>query len=259
MAAMHADIDNFVEQIHRTGLVLESLDVEPCGLFRAFERFIRRKEDEQEVQVLVDVGARRSQVIIARGRDISFYKTIDIGSSHLHEAVSRKLNISVDEAKGLRRRLMTAGEQEQPVKRDPVRQAVIDATRSIMEDLAREIGLCLRYYCVTFRGQRPSQARIVGGEGNDGRLVATLKQILNIPVEPGRPLFSVHREKMRAAEQQGTMSEWTLALGLGLKTTKCTFAPLDGKPRHDVIASPAQVVDLNAAVTEAGKAEVANA
>src|SRR5439155_3053917 len=129
----------------------------------------RRREDEQEVHVLVDIGARRSQVVIGRGREISFMKGIDIGSSHLHDAISRKLEITTEEARGLRRRLIEGGEAEvvdapadaSSAKRDPVRQAVFDATRSTMEELSREIALCLRYYSVTFRGQRPNKVRLL--------------------------------------------------------------------------------------------------
>ena len=38
--------------------------------------------------MLVDVGYRRTNVVIGRGRDISFIKSIDQGSHQFHEAVS---------------------------------------------------------------------------------------------------------------------------------------------------------------------------
>jgi type IV pilus assembly protein PilM len=84
LAARNEDIDNYVEQLHRADVLVESIDAEPCAMFRSIERFIRRREDEQEVQVLLDIGLRRSQVIIGRGRDISFFKPIDIGGAKLH-------------------------------------------------------------------------------------------------------------------------------------------------------------------------------
>ena len=72
-----------------------------------------------------------------------------------------------------------------------MRQAVFDAGRSIMEDLGREVSLCLRYFSVTFRGQRPEKVRLVGGEACDPHLHAVLNTALPIPVETSRPLFSV--------------------------------------------------------------------
>ncbi len=68
LAARNENVNDFLEQLHRSGAVVVSLDAEPFALYRTVERFIRRREDEGDVHVLVDVGARRSQVVIGRGR-----------------------------------------------------------------------------------------------------------------------------------------------------------------------------------------------
>jgi type IV pilus assembly protein PilM len=253
LAVRHEDVDNYVEQLHRGGAIVESLDIESCALYRSVERFIRRREDEQEVHVIVDVGTRRSQVVIGKGRDISFLKSIDIGAQHLAEAIRQKLDISEEEVASIRQKLsevsVEAGEAAS-AGRDPVRQAVFDATRSIMEDLGREIGLCLRYYSVTFRGQRPTRVKLAGGEGRNPHLQAVLNAALTIPVETARPLYSVDTSRMSAADRRGPMCEWTLALGLGLRLTPGPFAPRDGKPREDLspAGSNVEVVDINEAM-----------
>lgn len=252
LAAKFADVDNFLEQLHRSGAVVASLDHEPLAIYRTLERFIRRREDEQEVHVLVDIGVRRSQVVIGRGRDISFIKPIEIGSKQLLDAVSTKVGITIEEAQALRRRL-TETEADPAAKRDPVRQAVLDATRSIIEDLGREISLCLRYYSVTFRGQRPNKVRLVGGEASDGQLQAVLNTVLPITAEPARALLSVDTSRMRPADRTGTMGEWALAFGLALRTTTGNFGLYDGTPRERTageiplqpLTTGAEVVDLN--------------
>jgi type IV pilus assembly protein PilM len=255
LAARHHDVEEFVEQLHRSDVIIESLDFEPAAVYRTVERFIRRKEDEAEVNVLVDVGARRTQVVIGRGRDISFFKPIEIGGQQQNEAVSRKLGITMEEARGLRRRLMESAHAgaDSNASREPVRQAVYDATRSIIEDLAREISLCLRYYSVTFRGQRPARVRLLGGEACDPHLHSILLANLPIAVEPLRPLNNVNTTRMKAAERRGCMSEWGVALGLGLKLTQQRFAVPDGAKR----ASSAQVLDLSQAVQAAQAAQEA--
>ncbi|MEA2736645.1 MAG: type pilus assembly protein PilM [Humisphaera sp.] len=261
LAAMHEDVNGFLEQLHRCGAVVESLDVEACALYRSQERFIRRREDEQDVHVVVDVGSRRSEVVIGRGREISFIKGIDVGSYHFQEAVSRKLGITMDEARGLRRRLIEAAPGPSTVdllKKDAVRQAVFDATRSTMEELGREIALCLRYYSVTFRGQRPNKLRLLGGEAADPMLLGVLNAALSIPVEAGRPLFSVDTSGMEASDRMGFMSEWALAFGLSLKLTAGQFAPRDGKPRDpsSPAASTAEVIDIAKAIENSTAADV---
>jgi type IV pilus assembly protein PilM len=230
VAARNSEISGFVEQLHGCGVLIDALDVEACALYRSIERFIRRREDEQEVQVLVDVGFRGTEVVIGRGRDVSFLKSIEIGGTHLNEAVSRRLNITIEEAAALRRRLSESPDAS-PDKRDPVRQAVFDAGRCVMEQLGRELSLCLRYQSVTFRGHRPARVRLLGGEGADAQLHGVLSSILTVPVEACRPLYSVDTQHMNASDRQGTMGSWALALGLALRRTEGRFRPKDGKPR----------------------------
>jgi type IV pilus assembly protein PilM len=252
LAAKNADVDDLVQQLHGCGVEIDSLDTEITGQFRAFERFIRRRDDEQDVQVLLDIGARQTQVIIAKGRDISFYKPVEIGGLHLLDAVSRKLGITIEEAKALRQRLLDAAAA---VRRDPVRQAVSDATRNVAEELGRELAMCLRYYSVTFRGQRPSRLRIVGGEAADPQLHTIFKSILSIPVEAARPLFSIDTTRMRAIDRQGTMSQWALALGLSLRHVPDYFGPRDGRPRVQIAEPAVEGAHAQAMLQTAGVAD----
>ena len=267
LAALSRQVDQFLELLNRGGAVVESLDWEPSAIYRGVERFIRRREDEHEVHVLIDIGLRSSQVIIGKGREMSFFKPIDVGGRQLDEAVSRKLGITMEEACALRRRLMeNSASATSPTsatsdpKRDPVRQAVFDATRSTMEQLGREISLCLRYYSVTFRGHRPARVRIIGGEANDPQLLSVLHATLPIPVEACKPLHNVKLDRMKPADRRGSLCEWAVALGLGLKLTTTNFA---GRTRHtraemstllaeDPTANAvhAEVVDLNRAIGE---------
>jgi len=236
LATRNADVDRFVEQIHKTGLVLDSLDVEPCALYRTLDRFVRRREDETEVHVLVDVGTRCTQVLIGKGRDISFFKAIEIGGADFNAAVSRKLAIRYDEARALRHRLWDQNDGDRP---DTVRLAVLDATRSVIENLAKEVSLCLRYHSVTFRGQRPIRVRLSGGEGGDPQLLGILHSNLSIPVEASRPLFNADSAAMRGFDRRKPSGDWTVAMGLGIKRTAGRFTPQDGTPRSAMPAQPA--------------------
>lgn len=245
-AARNEEVDRFVEQFHGSGAVIQSLDVEPCAVYRSIERFIRRREDEHDVHVMVDIGWNRSLVVIGRGRDIALVKPIDIGGKQLNAMVARNLGLNQDEAVNLRRRLSEAAVVEN-APRDPVRQAVYDATRSIVEELGREIALCLRYYSVTFRGSRPTRMRLVGGEACDPNVLLMLNAALPMPVDAGRPLYSINTSKMKPADRRGTLSEWTVALGLALKATTMHFGARDGKPR-DPNAPRAGILDVPATI-----------
>lgn len=258
LAAPDEEVDRFVEQFHGSGAIISSLDVEACAVYRSIERFIRRREDETDVHVMIDIGWRQTLVVIGRGREISFIKPIEIGGRQLHEAVARKLGISDAETRNLRHRLGEA--PDTAGARDPVRQAVYDAMRSVVEELGREIALCLRYYSVTFRGSRPTRLRVVGGEASDSIVHALLNTALPMPVEAGKPLYSVNTSKIKPADRRGPMCEWAVAFGLALKETTARFGARDGKPRDamaprlDVVAPPvtaAAVAAMSAPATAA--------
>jgi len=187
------------------------------------------------VHVIVDIGQRQSRVIIGRGREVSFYKPLDLGGLHLLDAIARKLGITIDEARALRDRLLEAGEVP-TAKKDPVRQAVYDATRSLAEDLARELAMCLRYYSVTFRGQRPARVRLVGPDAIDPQLQAIFKSTLSLPIEPARTLANMDTSRMRATDRNGNLSEWSLSAGLSLRFVQGYFAARDGQARRIVSA-----------------------
>ena len=245
LAAKHADVDAFVERLDRIGLRVASLDAEPCAIYRSLERFIRRRDDEQEVNVILDMGLRRTQVLIGRGREISFFKPIDIGGHRLNDAVSKRLNITLEEARSLRWRLAESDGGNVAEAQDAVRQAVFHAVRGPLEELGREVSLCLRYHSVTFRGPGPARVRLAGGEAHDPHTAQVLRSILSIPVEAAQPLYNVDGLAMKPPD-----SEWATALGLALKKTTGRFAAKDGRPRA-TRPGLGEVIDLNQAVAGA--------
>jgi type IV pilus assembly protein PilM len=248
LAARHYDVDTFIDALGEAGIILAGLDAEPCAMYRAIDRFVRRRDDQQEAHVLIDVGTQQSQVVIGKGHDIQFIKTIDIGAHHFHQAVSRQLGITIEEAQTLRRRLTLPASLPIGITasadRDPVRQAARDATRATAEALGSEICRCLRYHAVTFRGTRPSRLRLIGGEASEPQILSTLNRLLPIPSDVAHPLLSVDTAAMSAADRQGTMAEWGMATGLALKHVPGTFGPLDGKPRERTLSS--SVIALSA-------------
>jgi hypothetical protein len=103
--------------------------------------------------------------------------------------------------------------------------------------------------------------RLIGGVAADPQIQSALAGALPIPVEAARPLYSVDTAQMKQSERRGgTMSEWAVAFGLGLKMTRTYFGARDGKRREapqpqqpqqqppQNAGSGAEVVDLSAAV-----------
>lgn len=249
LAAVREKIEALVESFHQCGVVVDALEFEPAAAYRGLGRVRRRRDDETEVAVLIDIGWRQTQVTIGRGRDISFYKTIDIGGRQFNEAVARRLGLDAEEARSLRWRFV--GKSDAPAAdapRDPVRQAVLESTRQLMSDLAREIGLCLRYHSVTFRGQRATRVRLIGGEASDVHLKQALSDLLPIPVETFNPLDGIDTSRLAALRLTSSAGEWATAFGLSVRSLKGNnlgSAPVPPVGRRAEDVSPVEVVNMN--------------
>jgi len=218
-AVPRAEVDGQIQMATEAGIDLVSLDARAAAVFRGFERYLGRREDEGVVNVYADIGAQTT-VVISRGRDVVFVKTIPIGGTVFNRAVAECLELAPAEAEALRRRLgrRPAGEQAEAEDSARVTRAVCDAMRPHMEDLADEIGLCLRYYGVTFRGPRIESLTFVGGEAHDPSVPAALAQRLGMDPRIGDPFRGVRADHLgRALDRRGIRAEWATAFGLSLK------------------------------------------
>ena len=219
LAAPRVEIEDRLALAAEAGLDLVSLDTGCSALFRGFERFLQRREDEEVVSALVDLGARTT-VVIARGREIVFVKNIPIGGAIFNRAVAECLELSVTEAEALRRRTGRRASEaaEEAERSDQVGRAVGDAIRPHLEDLASEIGLCLRYFAVTFRGAPVESVVLTGGEAHDPAIPAVLGERLGVRVEVGDPLRGVRTDQLPPVlDRRGCRSEWATVFGLSLK------------------------------------------
>ena len=208
-------LNQHIELIAQAGLIPVSLDTIPNALFRCFKTTLRRREDQELVSVFVDLGSQFTTVIIGRGQEIAFIKQIPIAGDALNEQVSTRLGISIEEAIAVRDRLRNA--ETESIDAD-TKRAVIDAMSGSIENLAHEISLCFRYYAVTFRGERPTEAAFAGGEAYETALMDTLRRQLSVAIRVAEPLrgFDLTGANFnRRSNPQ--MCEWAISVGLALK------------------------------------------
>jgi len=250
LAAAEETIQAHLAVLERMGLRPEHIDAEPVALFRVFGRAFRREADKDVVSVVVDIGSQSTRIVIARGQQIIFIKNIDIAGRRLTEAVARQLNLSKQEAGELRSLIMKehvedkslGGEDDEKEKNSGISQSVSwtiqDAVRAEVEALGREIGLCLRYCSVTFRGLRPKRITITGGQAYDPSVVKLLGEQLGIEYVVGRPLRGIDvSEVSLEGQRRGVLAEWTLCAGLALRSVpNKTRAQGKGHGKHRLSA-----------------------
>jgi type IV pilus assembly protein PilM len=229
-------IQDHIQMLSEAGLKPMAIDTIPYALFRSFERSLRRQEDRDCTLVFVDVGSRVTTVVFGREGKISFVKEIPIGGEKFNQEVAAKLSISIGEAEVLRDALRMERGLSMPKPNSvahgsggnwqemdaSTRQVMVDAVSAVVEDLAREISLCLRYYTVTFRGKRVERAVIAGGGAYEDILLSVLHRHLTVELEVAQPLrgFDLSSERTNLnfdSDRRGFLCEWAIAVGLSLK------------------------------------------
>ena len=226
LGATTADLERHTALLDRMGLRPAAIDAGPCAVFRGFERFLRRDEDRNAVNAFVDLGCGAARLIVARGPEIIFYKAVPIGAGRFDELASEQLDLSLAEASELRLRLhrqqmleaigVESGCEETVAP--SVQRALADALRPAVEQLGKEITLCLRYCSVTFRGIRCDEVTVVGGEAHGQDLLRMLSDQVGVPFRVGRPMRGLGSETdAGGVDRRSGQPEWATALGLALK------------------------------------------
>jgi len=202
-----------------------AIDITPCAVARCFFRFLRRAEDVHTVNVFLDVGWRGTSIVLTRGTELSFLKTIDVGGEHFNEAVAKALSISREEAAELRIRIMRDASRQRADDKvtvsGEVRATVTDAVRPLIERISRDVQMCLRYFAVTFRGQRPKSLTLVGGEAHEPSIFQSIGGAIDIPCTIGNPLRGMSLSgNIGGRDQRAFQPAWVVACGLSLRGSR---------------------------------------
>jgi len=226
MAISRAEIEAHVDTLVQCHLKPAAIDVVPSALARALDSDIAGPRHASGM-VIVDVGYSSTKVMITRHGSVAFFKLIDIGGKDIDRTVAEHLKLPVTDVAAMRRQLLQHKPQAADASsdqlfggtpRENLEQTIAEAMRSIVGDLAREIALCLRYFSVTFRGQRPDVIRLAGGEAHDPQLASILAEAAGIATEAAQPLHIVDPATIPdTPDFQGSMCDWAVAAGLSMR------------------------------------------
>ena len=208
MACHRPAIARTLEIANRLGLTPSAIDTEPSALLRCYSRQFRRADDHTRRLLLVNIGASNTVVLITEGQTPMFVKYLDIGGRQLDEAVARHLRMSLSEAAALRRH---NGDRRADQRDEEITRGVSESVRPVLERLVNELGMCVRYHSVTFRGQALAKAIVGGGEACE-TVQEWISERLDLPCEVGEPLRDVETPRL-----VGRGSQWDIAAGLALR------------------------------------------
>ncbi len=196
-----------------------AVDTSFAAVTRSTCRTLRRRSDLTTVQMIIDIGTKMSSVILTRGNQFAFLKTIPVGGCLLNRSVAKALKMTDSEATEIRRRRIQPTEDNEGTCDRRVDRAIFEAVRPHLHDLAQEAALCLRYYSVTFRGARPKGIKITGMDAAEPNLATVIAEHLKLQTEIAKPFegIDISRTSLGSDRRASSHADWTTVLGLTLR------------------------------------------
>jgi len=209
MAVHQPVLQRQLRAMTEAGLRPVAVDAEPAALLRCYVKQYRREDDHTKRVMFVHVGASQTAVVIAQGSTVLFTKYAQVGGRQFDEAVAQNLNISMEDAMALRRH---NGDRRADQQDPEIMRSIAESVRPVIDQVAGEVSMCVRYHSVTFRGQPISRLVLGGGEASPG-LVQDLGDRLKMTCELGDPL-----RNFTAPQSVGRHAQWDVATGLALRS-----------------------------------------
>jgi type IV pilus assembly protein PilM len=192
-----------VQATEHAGLHVERVDLASFALLRAVSRL------DQQVEAIVDIGARSTSVIVHNDGVPQIVRTIPRGGAEITDSVATHLDIGFDEAEIVKGRVGMQSEAEADTA------AIIRvATRPIVS----EINSSFAYLTSGERPTRVARLTLSGGGSRLPGLRDALAEMLGVEVGYADPILRVRglRRSRNGALGQARASA-AVAIGLALK------------------------------------------
>ncbi len=211
MAAPESFVNEHIKSLTACDLQMSAIDAIPSALARCVSRGEPGGQDAK-AQVVIDVGYAATKVLITQGQRVCFFKLIELGGKRLDEAVSTGIGVSLEQASKTRHACLESPDSAGDGDR------IVQLISPVVDELSREVNLCLRYYSVTFRGRRPEEALVVGGESNSAWLWARLCEDADLRPAAQDPLSSLDLSPvLPVVGGPDKSASWTVSAGLSLR------------------------------------------
>ncbi len=224
IAAPRERLQQRLDSLIEAGLRPVAVELPVCAIVRTHSLRCRRDADQQHVRAILEIGGSGSSFMVLRGDQVAMCKPIEVGGADLDKAVAERLGLDLPLSRQLRqRRLLERARSIQsghPAgEPDDKERAIFESVRALLDRLIREVGLCLRYHGVTFRGRPPERIVLAGADGLEPRLDAMLAASTKMPVAFEDPLSPVQPmlEGIGHSDEWGPAHGWLAAAGLSLR------------------------------------------
>ena len=202
VAAPKALVEKYARAVEMSGMNLTTIETELMALVRSLAPM-------DQSSMIVDFGARSSDIAIAKNGTLVFSRSIPTAGEAFTRAVSQFLGVDETQAEEYKRTYgLSATQLEGKVKQalDPVFRVVSD-----------EMKKSIHFYHSEEKGDSPTSAILAGGTAGMPEAASTLTKLLGIEVIVGNPFSKVSVDPQAVTQLAGYAPLYSIAVGLAMR------------------------------------------
>lgn len=210
VAASHEMVMNVVHAVQKAGLVPTMVDLSSFAVLRslAHQDHLGLNSD---VEALVDVGARVTNIVVHQGGVPRFIRILLMGGQDLTDAVADRMGVPPAQAEAMKQEL---GLVDSAAAMDA--QAAVRVIESAASAFVDEVRGSLDYYMASSGSSQISRLLLTGGGGRLAGLAERLESVTRIRVERGNPLGALSLGKTGLSPEQIEFVEPLAVVPVGL-------------------------------------------
>lgn len=202
VAAPRGLVEKYQRLIQMAGLTLVTLETELMAISRALA-------PEDQTIMIVDFGARSTNIAIVKEGKLGFSRSIATGGDAFTRAISQGLGIDLQQAEEYKRTYgLSSKHLEGKVK---------GALETVFRLVADEMRKAVQFYQSEEQGDAPNSLVVSGGTAGMPEAVSVLTKLLGIEVMIGNPFTKVNVDPEAAKSLSGYAPLYSIAVGLALR------------------------------------------
>ena len=179
-------LESTVEVLAASKLTPQIVETSPTALYNAFRY---NYPDVQGCSLLIDIGARATNLIFVEGQDV-FIRTLPVGGNSITAALHKKFEprsfSDVEEFKRVEGLIPPPGNYSGAKNEDVAEMGKI--ARTVMTRIHNEITRSVTFYRTTQKGAAPMRVFLAGGGASMPYTLEFFNEKLSLPIEFFNPL-----------------------------------------------------------------------
>lgn len=201
VAAPRALVEKYIKVVQAAGLIVSGVETELMALVRSLA-------PPEKVTLIVDFGARSTDIAIAKNGALYFSRSIPTAGEAFTRAIEKGLGVAYQQAEQYKRTYGLTPDLEGKVR------AIIDPVFRVVTD---EVKKATHFYQTEENGDSPSLVILSGGTAGMPEAASYFTKLLGLEVVIGNPFAKVSAAPQIAKALLPYAPVYSIAVGLALR------------------------------------------